>query len=169
MFSFAGGALSSFLVYFVVVFVGCWTCLVSGIKVNQFAMLRLTHPSPQSPAHAWFRFAGLTHKAGNQISLFFMQIVQFTDWLLFFVSHYKQKLTVVELLAFGQQIADGMAYLQEVKVIHRNLAARNCMWVLGCWFMQVTFAFALVGVLLHLMDCHVGILDIWGGGGSFSF
>ena len=40
---------------------------------------------------------------------------------------WQQKLTVVELLGFGQQIADGMAYLQEVNIVHRNLAARNCM------------------------------------------
>lgn len=37
-------------------------------------------------------------------------------------------LTVADLVGLASQIADGMAYLQEVKVVHRNLAARNCMY-----------------------------------------
>lgn len=38
-----------------------------------------------------------------------------------------KSLAVSTLLDYGQQIADGMAYLVELKVIHHNLAARNCL------------------------------------------
>ncbi|KAL8618189.1 hypothetical protein ACOMHN_059196 [Nucella lapillus] len=49
-----------------------------------------------------------------------------TEDLKSYIGEPSKKLTVLELLSFGQQIADGMAYLQEVKVVHRNLAACNC-------------------------------------------
>ncbi|XP_076468636.1 plexin-A2-like isoform X2 [Babylonia areolata] len=49
-----------------------------------------------------------------------------TEDLKSYIGEPSKALTVLELLSFGQQIADGMAYLQEVKVVHRNLAARNC-------------------------------------------
>nr|KAG5704612.1 hypothetical protein BaRGS_031876 [Batillaria attramentaria] len=49
-----------------------------------------------------------------------------TEDLKSYIGEPSKKLTVVELLAFGQQITDGMVYLQGVKVVHGNLAARNC-------------------------------------------
>lgn len=49
-----------------------------------------------------------------------------TEDLKSYIGEPSKKLTVVELLGFAQQIADGMAYLQEVKVVHGNLSACNC-------------------------------------------
>ncbi|KAK6175621.1 hypothetical protein SNE40_014038 [Patella caerulea] len=49
-----------------------------------------------------------------------------TEDLKSFIREPSKKLTVLELLDFGVQIVKGMVYLEEVKVVHRNLAARNC-------------------------------------------
>ncbi|KAL5015005.1 hypothetical protein ScPMuIL_009275 [Solemya velum] len=38
-----------------------------------------------------------------------------------------KNITVLELLEIAQQIADGMAYLEELGIVHRNLSARNCL------------------------------------------
>lgn len=40
---------------------------------------------------------------------------------------YWQKLTVGDLVFFGFQVAIGMSFLEQHKVIHADLAARNCM------------------------------------------
>ena len=42
-----------------------------------------------------------------------------------------QQITVGELLGFSAQIADGMRYLSKSKFVHRDLATRNCMYVLN--------------------------------------
>lgn len=49
-----------------------------------------------------------------------------TEDLKSFIAEPSKTLTVVTLLSFSQQIVDAMTYLQEVKVVHRNLAACNC-------------------------------------------
>lgn len=41
--------------------------------------------------------------------------------------HFLQKLTVGDLVFFGFQVAVGMSFLEEHKIIHADLAARNCM------------------------------------------
>ncbi|XP_025108033.1 plexin-A2-like isoform X2 [Pomacea canaliculata] len=49
-----------------------------------------------------------------------------TEDLKSYIREPSKMLTVADLVGLASQIADGMAYLQEVKVVHRNLAARNC-------------------------------------------
>ena len=38
---------------------------------------------------------------------------------------------VVELVKFGYQIAKGMDYVSRQGIVHRDLATRNCMWVIN--------------------------------------
>ncbi|ESO84361.1 hypothetical protein LOTGIDRAFT_73042, partial [Lottia gigantea] len=49
-----------------------------------------------------------------------------TEDLKSYIREPSKNLTVLELLDFASQIVKGMVYLEDVKVIHRNLAARNC-------------------------------------------
>uniref|UniRef100_A0A915ESN7 Protein kinase domain-containing protein n=1 Tax=Ditylenchus dipsaci TaxID=166011 RepID=A0A915ESN7_9BILA len=44
-----------------------------------------------------------------------------------FVADPHRVITVIELLHYGMQIAEGMTYLASLNYIHRDLAARNCM------------------------------------------
>lgn len=39
---------------------------------------------------------------------------------------------VIEVIDYGEQIAQGMAYLSSLGIVHRDLALRNCLYV-GQW------------------------------------
>ncbi|XP_041349997.1 plexin-A4-like isoform X2 [Gigantopelta aegis] len=49
-----------------------------------------------------------------------------TEDLKSYIREPSKEITVMELLDFGRQVAEGMVYLAEAKVVHRNLSARNC-------------------------------------------
>ncbi|XP_071081930.1 hepatocyte growth factor receptor-like isoform X2 [Haliotis cracherodii] len=49
-----------------------------------------------------------------------------TEDLKNFIREPSKNITVLELVDFARQISEGMTYLEGVKVVHRNLAARNC-------------------------------------------
>jgi L1 cell adhesion molecule len=56
-----------------------------------------------------------------------MLVTQFLPMgsLLHFLRKYKSELNAYHLLTYGQQIAEGMAYLEDQRMVHRDLAARN--------------------------------------------
>lgn len=72
-----------------------------------------------------------------------------------------QKLTGMELLQFAEQIADGMNYLSGLRFVHRNLAARNCLYVFPiiAWrILFLTFSIYMLEYIIRIR--HVNSSEI---------
>ncbi|XP_076447881.1 uncharacterized protein LOC143284775 isoform X2 [Babylonia areolata] len=67
---------------------------------------------------------GISVAAGSDVLVVYPLVTNSDLWS--YLRDSSKELTTLQLLSFGHQIADAMTFLQDVNVVHRNLAARNC-------------------------------------------